>query len=424
MKQALVLLVPTLLLAGCGGEHTSSSSDRTQVTILGTIKAEIGPHFEQALETYNASQSEYEIVSLPIDGNTYEKMTALYASNNAPTIMVMGQEAQELKDRLMDFSQSELIKNAYPGTYDVVKDGERVLGVPITVESFGFLYNKAVLDQAVGGEFNPSTINTQEKLAKLFEQISALDNVDAVSVSPMDWSLGAHFSNVLFANQGNGLAANLEALEAIKAGEISLQKNDVYNGWVDTFDLMKEYNRSKRSPLAPTYDESAMALAQGQVGMWFQGNWAYAILNELNADGEFGILPVPVNNDEDFKGNNALSVGVPMYFTIDAAQSTEAEREGAQDFLNWLFTSEAGIDAYVNKMNFIPVYENITIEPADELSRTILAKMQAGETLNWINMYYPGDAFPSMGASMQKYLGDVIDRPALAGELEKYWTSK
>ncbi len=423
MKKALALLIPAVLLAGCGNDD-SAAANKTRVTILGTIKGEIAPQFEDAMNAYNASQDKYELVSLPIDGNAYERMTALYASNNAPTIMVMGQEAQELKDKLMDFSQSELIKNAYPGTYEVVKDGERVLGLPITVESFGFIYNKAVLDQAVGGQFDPASINTQAELATLFDQISALENVDAVSVSPMDWSLGAHFSNVLFANQGNDLGANLEALEAIKAGEISLQKSDVYNGWVDTFDLMKEHNKSKRSPLAPTYDESAMALASGEVGLWFQGNWAYTMLNELNAEGEFGILPVPVSNDESFAGNNAISVGVPMYFTIDSAQSTEAERAGAQDFLNWLFTSEAGTDAYVNQMNFIPVYDNIEQQPADELSQAILAKMKAGETLNWVNMYYPGDAFPSMGASMQKYLGGVIDRTALAGEFEKYWTSK
>ncbi len=271
MKKALALLIPAVLLAGCGSEDPESS--KIQVTILGTIKGEIAPQFEDAMAAYNASQNQYELVSLPVDGNAYEKMTALYASRNAPTIMVMGQEAQELKDKLMDFSQSELLKNAYPGTYDVVKDGERVLGLPITVESFGFLYNKAVLDAAVDGQFEPDSINTQDKLAALFEQVSALESVDAVSVSPMDWSLGAHFSNVLFANQGNELGANLEALEAIKAGKVSLEQSDVYNGWVDTFDLMKQHNKSKRSPLAPTYDESAMALAQGEVGLWFQGSW-------------------------------------------------------------------------------------------------------------------------------------------------------
>ncbi|GAM63584.1 multiple sugar ABC transporter [Vibrio ishigakensis] len=213
------------------------------------------------------------MVSLPLDGNAYEKMTAMYASNKAPTIMVMGQEAQELQDKLMDFSQTEILSHAYPGTYDVVTHDERVLGLPITVESFGFLYNQAVLNKAVGGEFDPSSIATQDDLSNLFKQVSALENVDAVSVSPMDWSLGAHFTNVLFANQAGDIDANLKALEAIKAGEVSLNDNSVYQGWLTTFDLMKEYNKSKRAPLAPTYDDSAMALAAGEVGMWFQGNW-------------------------------------------------------------------------------------------------------------------------------------------------------
>lgn len=422
MKRALSLLIPAVILAGCGQENPAES--KTQVTILGTIKGEIGPQFEEAISQYNASQDAYEVVTLPLDGNAYEKMTALYASNNAPTIMVMGQEAQELKDKLMDFSQTEMLKNAYPGTYDVVKDGDRVLGLPITVEAFGFLYNQDVLDRAVGGKFDPSSINTQEKLTTLFEKVSALDGVDAITISPMDWSLGAHYTNILFANQDDTLTGRIEKLEEIKAGKIKLVQNNVYDGWLNTFDTMKSYNLSKRAPLAPTYDDSAMALATGKVGLWFQGNWAYSIMNELNPEGQFGILPVPVSNDPDFNGNKSISIGVPMYFTIDAEQSTEAERVGAQEFLTWLFTSEIGQDAYVNKMNFIPVYKNIEQKPSDSLSKMILSKMEAGETISWVNMYYPGDAYPSMGASMQKYLSDVIDRESLAGELEKYWASK
>ncbi|GAM59072.1 hypothetical protein JCM19232_2563 [Vibrio ishigakensis] len=37
MKKALALLIPAVLLAGCGADD-NSKSNRTQITILGTIK--------------------------------------------------------------------------------------------------------------------------------------------------------------------------------------------------------------------------------------------------------------------------------------------------------------------------------------------------------------------------------------------------
>lgn len=38
-----------------------------------------------------------------------------------------------------------------------------------------------------------------------------------------------------------------------------------------------------------------------------------------------------------------------------------------------------------------------------------------------MNAHYPPTAFPSMGASLQKYLADDIDRTELAKEIEDYW---
>ena len=424
MKHALALLIPALMLVGCGAED-KEASQRTQITILGTIKSDIGPQFEQAVQHYNESQSEYELRVLPVDGNAYERMTALYASRNAPTIMVMGQETQELKDRLMDFSQSELLTNAYPGTYETVKDGDRVLGLPISIEAFGFLYNKSVLDQAFEGNFQPETVDSQLALEQVFEKVAALESTRAaVSVSPMDWSLGAHYSNLMFTNQSDELQGKLAALDAIKSGDIQLADNAIFNGWVDTFDMMMANNTAQRAPLAPTFDESAMDLASGNIGLWFQGNWAYPLLNELNPDVEYGILPVPVSQDSQFAGNKALSVGASLFFTVDKTQSTEAERQGAQDFLKWLLVSEDGQRHYVDEMNFIPPYSNFTRLPQDSMTQDISRFMQTGQTLDWMNLYYPGDAFPSMGASMQKYLAGVIDRQGLADEIEKYWNSK
>ena len=126
---------------------------------------------------------------------------------------------------------------------------------------------------------------------------------------------------------------------------------------------MKANNLNADSPLSPAYDDGALALATGEAGLWFQGNWAFPLLKEINPDGDYGILPVPLDNDASRPGNTSISVGVPMYYAIDASQTTPDEQAGALDFITWLFLTEAGQKHSVGEMEFIPVYEDATIQP-------------------------------------------------------------
>jgi len=106
--------------------------------------------------------------------------------------------------------------------------------MPMSIEAFGFLYNKAVLDKAVGGDFDPSTIKTQDDLKALFEQIEAT-GASAVQITPVDWSLGAHFTNVFTANESTEHADRVKYLENLKSGSVDLANDKVFNGWLDTF---------------------------------------------------------------------------------------------------------------------------------------------------------------------------------------------
>ncbi len=398
--------------------NNENSKEAVEVTILGTIKSEIGEAFEEAVATYNQSQKQFKITIIPMDGqNPFEKMTALYASGHAPTIMVMGQEMAEFKDRLLDLSETEFTKLAFPGTQaNATMDG-KILGMPFTVEGFGLLYNKKVLNEAVGGTFDPAEIQTRTDLKELLDQIEALDGTKAVHLSPMDWSLGAHVTNILFSTQ----AKKADFMNGLKAGSINLMDNEIYHGWLDTFDLLMEYNIHEASPLSGDYDGGTIDLANGKVGLWFMGNWAYAPLHELNPESEFGIMPYPISDNPEDYGNTHISVGVPMYMVVDKERSSQQEQEGAVDFLTWLVTSSEGQDYFVNQMNFIPTFNGFETMPKDYMSKEILRYTEEGRTLEWMNMKYPADGWPAMGASMQKYLNGVIDQEALAEEFEAYW---
>ncbi len=425
MKKPMLVLgasVLTLsLLSACGGSNGGAASGKTEVTVL--FGKEVIAQFEGMIKQYNASQEEVEVKLVPLAGqNAYEKMTTLYNSGNAPTIMSMGQEFTSFRDKLLDLSAEEWVGRSSPGSLDYVTADGKVYGMPLTVESFGLIYNKAVLDEAFGGGFDPSTITTRDALKDAFDKVATLESTDgAVHVSPMDWSLGAHLTNIFFTAQAETTEARHQFMADMKAGTVGLADNAVYNGWLDTVDLMLEYNSDKAAPLAPLYDDGPLKLADGKVGMWFMGNWSYPQLAEIDPDAEFGFLPVPISNDPATYGNTQLSVGVPSYWTIDASQSTPEEQQGAKDFLNWMITSPEGQEGYVNSLNFIPVFDNFAAQPEDPLSASIMDYMSRGKTLEWMNTYYPAEAFPAMGASLQKYLGGQIDRAGLTQEIEDYW---
>ena len=409
-------------IAGVVAGVASSQSAKVKVTVLGTLKPEIAPEFLDAIKTYNASQGKYEVVSIPLDTNPSEKMTALYASGNAPTIMGMSQEFPRFQKNLLDVTNADFNKRAFKGTRDFVTVGGKVYGMALTVEAFGLLYNKGVLDKATGSNFDPNSINTRSSLRNLLTKVAS-SGAAGSHISPMDWSLGAHMTNKFFSSQSSNRNTRLKFIENLKAGQVNLLSNRVFTGWVETLDMLREFNQNKASPLAANYDDGALAIGTGKAGVWFMGNWANPNLLQINAKNEYGVLPFPISDTASSYGNKQISVGVPFYMVIDASQSTKEAQAGAIDFLNWFVFDKAGQDYYINKMKFIPVFDTFKTKPNDPMSRQILSYVEQGRTLEWMNSLYPAEAQVVMGAAIQKYLAGKSDRAGLAKEIEAFWKS-
>ena len=421
MNKRMIGLLSLGLVSAIAGIATSQTA-KVQVTVLGTLKPEIATEFLDAIKTYNGSQSKFEVSSIPLDTNPSEKMTALYASGNAPTIMGMSQEFPRFQKNLLDVTATDFNKHALKGTRDFVTVGGKVYGMALTVEAFGLLYNKTVLDKATGSSFNADSINTRSSLKDLLGKIAAT-GASGMHISPMDWSLGAHMTNVFFATQSNNHDKRVQFITDLKAGKVSLLKNRSFAGWLDTLDLLRDYNQNKGSPLSASYDDGALALGTGKSGLWFMGNWANPNLLQINAKNEYGVLPFPISDSAGTYGNKQISVGVPFYMVVDASQSSKEQQAGAVDFLNWFVLNKTGQDYYINKMKFIPVFDTFKTKPSDPMSRQILGYVQKGRTLEWMNSLYPAEGQVVMGAAIQKYLAGKSSRQDLALEIETFWKS-
>jgi raffinose/stachyose/melibiose transport system substrate-binding protein len=397
----------------------------TEITWLGTIKVEIQDQFLAAVDDYNSTQNCYKIVSVAGEGDSLlANLTTLYAAGEAPVVMTMLQELPDMADKLMDFSDTGLVeKVADPGLLTAANKGGKQIGIPVTAEAFGLLYNKSVLDAA---GVDPAAITTRSELEAAFKAVEA-SGKKAIHFSGLWWSLGAHLSNKFFTNTAKDHEGRLATLDAMADGTLDLANDPVFNNWADTFELMRKYDINKGKSIADSdYDDAVLNLGKGDVGFWFMGNWAEPNLLQTDPESDFGIMPLPISDNAADYGNDSISVGVPFYFTVDAEQSTEEERAGAVDFLNWLVSTPEGQTHYAgsiedDNMSFIPVYKDFTVEPTTYMAKAIAGYISQAKTLEWMNSYYPAGGQNLYGDAGQKYITGKIDRKGYAAEMQKAW---
>ena len=437
-KFAAIAAASALALSGlvsAAPASAASCATKTNVTMLGTIKSEIQDQFLAAVKDYNASQNCYAVTSIPGDKalTFLQNVTPMYAAHHAPTIMYTLQEIPDMANKVMDWNSTAagkaLVNLVSPGLLQAGNIGGKQVGIPSTAEAFGLLYNKAVLDKA---GVVPAKIKTRADLEAAFKKVAAslkkakVVGSGAMRFSAIWWSLGAHVTNEYFANAAATHEGRLKVLDALSNGTKTLGTDPVFNNYLATLQLMKKYNQAKPNLTDTEYTAAAADLAAGKAGFWFMGNWAEPTLLTNNPKGNFGIMPLPISNDAKFAGNKSISVGVPGYFMVDNEQSTAAERAGAVDFLSWLYTSPAGQQHVAGTvasggMNFIPVYKGFKVQPSTFMAKNIAAYVNAGNTLEWINTYYPAGGQDLYGASGQKLLTGKITGAQYAQELQVAW---
>lgn len=435
MKKIALVTSMTLTLAmmitACGGNTSSSGTATTapaaKETATGTVKpvkitfmnskAEIQQQIGEAAKEFTKANPNITVeVLTTADGQSpVERTSLLYASGTPATLtMLDAGDIPKFKDKSADLSGEKWVNDlAQPNQID-----GKTMAFPFAVEGYGLIYNKAVVDKAVGGSFNPATINTTSALEDLFKKIEA-SGTAALTIGSMDWSLGNHFLAIDYATQPDGDVNKF--LDSLKAGNVKMADNAALKGLMDTFDVMKKYNKGKNDPLSVSYDQTSAAVAKGEAAITFNGNWMIGDLNKVKAGGEYGFIPVPISNNASDKANSAIAVGATKQVFIDKTVNTPEQQDAAKKFLNWIVYDQAGQDFLVNKANVIPAFKNITLEPKDSLSKAIKTYNNAGKSIPFAGNYVPGDHWKVLGASMQKYLVGKADRAALAAEIQDYW---
>ena len=398
-----------------------TSLSGTSIVIMNT-KAEIQTALEKIAKVFEEKAGVHIEIMPVTDGDSpYTKVVSLYNSGNPPTLSIL-----DTTDviALAEEKAADLSNEAWTGEAEeyLTKINGKVYSFPLCIEGRGIIYNKSVIEDTLGTEFDPSDIKTQDDFAALLQSLRDNGMKHPISMAKEDWSLGAHQLQYIYETYNGTSDGAAEVINELKDGTLYLPDYTRMNEFLNTFDLLKEYNVAKGDPLGADYDEMAIDLADGKTAFWFNGNWAWPNLEAAGAEttAEYGFLPYFLNNDPDDFVNSKIQASPSKQIMLDDIVATDEQKAAAKEFLNWLVYSEIGQQMVVKTCSLIPPFKNNPNEPSDPLSRDIYEKVQNGGAFN-ASAIVPNDHWSVLGAAMQKYLAGRSDREELIDSIQAYW---
>jgi len=325
-------------------------------------KVEIMDQLEQLAKDYESETGiKVEIWSNQGDDFTQVLKTKL-ANNQGPTLFSLhaGAESEQLSEYIESLDDLTFADQLVEGLADE-RAGE-LIGVPMSLEGFGMVYNKSL--------FNADEINTVDDFIAMLQEQKE-NGVYGFELSQESYFLIGHILNTPFALQDDPDAF----LEKLNAGEVKMADNEIFQEFAKLYEAIREYSSN---PLEVDYDKACGNLATGKAAAIHQGNWMTmaGMLDDYDMDFEIGLAPIPI------AGNDKLEVSAAIDWYVNS-QKSEEEIQAGKDFLNWLYTSDSGINYLMNEFDFIPVVEGMENDDLDVLSQDIAEFAQAGKTIDW-----------------------------------------
>lgn len=400
-------------------ESSTTAESNEQVTIIITNgKGEVAKQHAAAAEAFMKAHPDIIVEQYTgAVGETVNIFDTLTSSGKIITLAMM--EPNAALDRYQDWG-IDLSGEAWVAetVYGLTNPSGVLVAFPYAIEGMGLVYNKSVVEAAVGGTFDPFSIVTRNDLVDLLEKIKASGIEYPIAYQTEGWSVANHFGS-MFMNQNED---PMDTVKAIEAGTFDFGSNDVWNNYFDTMDILKDpkYNMFGERPIGQYYDQAHVAVGQGQAAMLFNGNWAFDSLQALD-EADFGFIPVPNDNSSDNRLNGKIVAGPTQIYMINK-EATLAQQEAAKAYLNWLVFDEVGQDYVVNESQIISPFKNNPYKVTNPLGAAIAEAIAIDKVLPFSTNYISaGDYFSILGPEVQKYIGGVINRDELAAAYQTYY---
>lgn len=427
---AVVLGMGVLLLASCSGEtpengavpavtEASAAMESGEIPAQGQkvsvrvlqYKTELSEQMNEMAQIYMEEHPDVDLRIESIISSDYDTvLKTRFASGEAPDIF-NNQGFNEMRlwlDNLEDLTDEPWVKDMMDFTREGITLDGRIYGMPLYIESYGFLYNKDYFEQAGITEV-PVTFTG---LTQAVDKLEAA-GIPAFSVNGAEWyPNGVFFANVPMAQQDDPA----EFIRQLNDGTVSFLENPLYQDWLKLVQLQKKHAVS--DPMAVDFSTVVSDFANAKAAMILGTNGYQPMIDEVDPDLNIGLMPMPINDDP--KLNDKIYAAASTYWCVNKNSPSKA---AAKEFLNWLVTSETGRRYITQDFALIP---GLTTLKADEdavgpLGADTQKYIEAGRIAGWEWSRYPDGASIEFGGAIQKYFAGEMEVSGILESFQESW---
>lgn len=435
---ATVSLIGLIMpLAACG---SGAASDSNLLYVFNT-KGELGEALQPLVEEYGRERKIPVKVFSPGTGSDVTEITNTeMMSSNPPSIfstqvlITWGPSDGNFMLDLNKSPNSELksLANQIPDDMRLKSVKKENLGIPYTVEGYGYLVDKdllkdlfalddvgplltdlktcnynqfrdftnAVNDYIHDGSSHPVSLNTHS-YRTIGDKTGLAGGMTGVFVESgaEKWTYADHMINIplnaVFKNYSEAYYARPDAIGALKEPAVKAMSVLEYN----TAHAAGEKGPNRRgasfvNTTTGSYDYALQLFADHKGLFYKQGSWIYPDLKKANPEmiNRLDMIPIKMpftQSDIRVRGrtpetfNTSIPFFVPNYWVINRKVGVRQQEEAAR-FLVWLYTSERGKRFLEDEAGFI-IYNRITEDqatPSNAMNAILLDYLKKGRTLS------------------------------------------
>ena len=338
------------LLAGCSGgtTGTTTSGSTTGSTSGGgdaasgsvfflNFKPEQDAQWQELAKIYTEETGVPVTIKTAASGQYETTLKADMAKSDAPTLFqVHGPVGLEAWKEYCDDLSGTPIAGELTSEDFALMNGEEMAGIGYVLETYGIIYNKALLEQA---GYTAEDITNFDSLKKVAEDITARKGELGFSAftsagmdGSSDWRFKTHLANmpIYYEYKADGI----NNTDAIKGTYLD-QYRQIWDLYINNATCDPGLLSTK------TGDDATAEFVTEQAVFYQNGTWAYADVAELG-DENLGILPIYIGVDgEEQQG---LCTGTENYWCVNKNAAPE-DIQATLDFMYWCVTSETGTKA-------------------------------------------------------------------------------
>ena len=394
-------------LAACGSS-TSGDDSKGKVYYL-NFKPEAADQWTALAKEYTKEKGVEVKVQTAASGTYEQTLKSEIAKTEAPTLFQVNGPVgyQNWKKYTADMSNTDVYKEL--ANQDVaLKDGDKVVGVPYVMETYGLIYNKDILNKYFA---------LDDAKATSMDEIDNFDTLKAVADDMQsrkdELGIKGAFTSAGFDSSSDWRfkthLANLPLYYEFKDDNVTEQpatiKGTYLPNYKKIFDLYIADSTTDPTQLsAKTGDDANSEFALGEAAFYQNGTWAWTDLQKAGMKaGSVGMMPIYTGVKGEEK--QGLATGSENYWCIND-KASDADKKATEDFLSWVITSDTGKKAISQDMGFTTPFKTFDDVKFDNpLTEAAVEDQKSGKTqVSWNFTMMPSEEWKNkVGQALLEY---------------------